>query len=300
MAYQLISVIVPAYNHAHYVERALQSVYDQTWPNIELILLDDCSTDDTYECARKWIEKNGVRERFKRITFEKNLQNMGAYATINRGLALAKGEWLTILNSDDWYAPERFSRLMAEAEKKGAEWLFGRVALVDENDRPILNDSMAIQCRFLPERIKSSISIGHLVLEENIAISSGNLFFTRALYERVGEFAKLKLAHDWDFMIRCLAYSEPAFVEEDLYFYRIHSNNSFKNLVIERYLESYIIYRRLFNIINDNDSLNKSMRLYIKLPNLKWFEKVGKILDQSVPNFSIIVDEIEYMVNNFR
>lgn len=290
MTYPLISVIIPAYKHAAYIGRALQSVYDQTWPDIELILLDDCSTDNTLECAHNWLEQNRANERFSRIVIEKNPRNLGAHATINRGLSMSRGRWLTILNSDDWYAPTRFSKLFEAASN--ASWVFSRVAIVDENDQIIRNNSLVTQCRVLPERIRSSFSIGHLFLAGNIAISTGNIFFTRELYEKVGEFSPLKLAHDWDYMLRCLAYGEPVFVNEDLYFYRMHSNNSFRKLIQENYLEPQIILRRYFSIIQQVNYTNPLFPLYQSFGNMKWFRDLSPFIAGQMPDYNRITNYI--------
>lgn len=95
----LVSIIVITYNSSEYVLETLESAKVQTYPNIELIISDDCSTDDTVEICRKWLEKN--KERFVRtelITVEKNA---GVSANCNRGLYASKGEWLKYIAGDD-------------------------------------------------------------------------------------------------------------------------------------------------------------------------------------------------------
>lgn len=95
----LVSIVVITYNSAKYVLETLESAKDQTYQNIELIISDDCSTDNTVEICREWVEKN--RERFVRteiITVEKNT---GIPANCNRGLRACRGEWVKSLAGDD-------------------------------------------------------------------------------------------------------------------------------------------------------------------------------------------------------
>src|SRR6266852_3055872 len=104
----LVSVVMPVYNHRDYVTQAIESVYAQTYRPIELIIIDDGSSDGSVKAVRDFIEASappdGIAVRFQ------HRENRGAYATINEGLDLAAGEYLAILNSDDLYVRERLER----------------------------------------------------------------------------------------------------------------------------------------------------------------------------------------------
>ena len=90
----MISVIVPCYNQAHYLDECLQSVLDQTYQNWECIIVNDGSPDNTEEVAKKWVEKDS---RFKYLLKE----NGGLSSARNAGINVAKGEWILPLDSDD-------------------------------------------------------------------------------------------------------------------------------------------------------------------------------------------------------
>lgn len=100
-----VSVVIPLYNHARYIAEAVASVLDQGELLRELIVIDDGSRDASAE-VMAGLAAGDARIRF--LTQE----NRGAHATINRGLALATGEFVTILNSDDAYLPGRFAALV--------------------------------------------------------------------------------------------------------------------------------------------------------------------------------------------
>ncbi|WP_195600003.1 glycosyltransferase family 2 protein [Longibaculum muris] len=90
----LVSIIMPSYNTANYIEESIQSVLNQTYTNWELIIVDDCSTDNTDEIISKFLED-------KRIHYFKNEKNLGAAVSRNKALREANGRWITFLDSDD-------------------------------------------------------------------------------------------------------------------------------------------------------------------------------------------------------
>ncbi|PMB24596.1 hypothetical protein CEN47_17710, partial [Fischerella thermalis CCMEE 5319] len=95
----LVSIIVITYNSAKYVLETLESAKAQTYQNIELIVSDDGSTDETVEICRKWIEEN--KERFVKTELITVPANTGIPANCNRGVKAAKGEWVKLIAGDD-------------------------------------------------------------------------------------------------------------------------------------------------------------------------------------------------------
>lgn len=96
----LVSIIMPAYNSAQYIDESIQSVLNQTYLNWELIIVDDCSSDDTDIAIQKYLVD-------KRIIYLKNKQNSGAAISRNKALIKAKGKWIAFLDSDDVWLPSK-------------------------------------------------------------------------------------------------------------------------------------------------------------------------------------------------
>lgn len=96
----LVTVIIPSYNHGQYLDQAIQSVLDQTYDNTELIVVDDGSTDNSHQVVSRYSDNKGV-------TIILNKKNRGQCAVINQALKIAKGEFISILPSDDWFLPEK-------------------------------------------------------------------------------------------------------------------------------------------------------------------------------------------------
>jgi succinoglycan biosynthesis protein ExoO len=132
-----VSVIIPAYNTAGYIAQTIESALKQTLKNIEVIVVDDASTDETPVVARSFVD-----ERLKVFV---NSQNLGVAATRNRGLKEAKGKWIAVLDSDDWYAPERLEKLLQLPQTHNADIIADDLFLIrDGEDAPwstLINES---------------------------------------------------------------------------------------------------------------------------------------------------------------
>lgn len=246
---KLVSVIVPSFNHEKFILEALESIYKQSYRNIELIIIDDFSTDSTYAVARSWLEQKHIQARFTRIVIKANATRLGAHASINKGLSLAQGVWLTILNSDDRYSDSRIQILVESGENTGAELIFTGVKVIDEEGNRFSESPLAAEIESAIETRFFFPTLSFAFLKRNIAISTGNLFFARDVLSKIGEFRPFRYCHDWDFVLRVCLHSEPHAVIDPLYEYRIHSTNSFGELKFEQFLEPLVIYFSYFKNI---------------------------------------------------
>lgn len=101
--YGLVSIIMPAYNSAIYIEESIRSIQAQTYTNWQLLIIDDCSTDQTVEVVNKMCKD-------KRITLLQNERNSGAAISRNYGLREATGKWIAFLDADDVWLPEKLQK----------------------------------------------------------------------------------------------------------------------------------------------------------------------------------------------
>lgn len=99
----LVSIIMPSWNTAQFIAESIQSVINQTYKNWELLIVDDCSTDDTDNIVEPFLTD-------ARIKYFKNEKNSGAALTRNRAMREAKGEWIAFLDSDDLWMPEKLEK----------------------------------------------------------------------------------------------------------------------------------------------------------------------------------------------
>ncbi len=216
----VVSVVIPAYNHARYVAKAIASVAAQTYPHIELVVIDDGSSDDTAEAIARNVAGLPFPARFEKRS------NKGAAATLNEGAALAQGRYIAFLNSDDWYAPDRIASMVDEVARTRSLWGFSLVSNGDEaaaEDAPeqVHFDVLQKQRNFLGTYPNS-----FTLVQYNVAVSSGNLFVERDFFLSLGGFREYRYNHDWDFCLRAAAIAEPVVAQRPLYFYRVHAGNT--------------------------------------------------------------------------
>ena len=121
-----VSVIIPAFNTEKYIKRAIVSVISQTHENVEIIVVDDASTDGTVDVIK--------RIKDPRLTLICLPQNVGAAAARNRALQQATGHWIAVLDSDDWYAPERLDRLLTFASQKQADMVADDLYIIEDGE----------------------------------------------------------------------------------------------------------------------------------------------------------------------
>ncbi|PBN41353.1 glycosyltransferase family 2 protein [Sphingobium sp. D43FB] len=254
----LISVIVPSYNHQDFIYKCIDSINSQSYENIELIFIDDCSVDETYERAFNLLNTPYGR-RFKRIDISKNAENLGAHDTINLGISRANGTLVTVINSDDEFHPERISAIVAEMKRRGASLGFSLVEVINDAGTTHSSDDLAPFLHFTVRQmldLNRDVTAGFGLLRKNLAVSTGNIVFTKALYDAIGGFLPLKYCHDWDFVLQALFYGEPAVVQRPLYKYRLHPQNSFKGLAHLAEVETEVVLRRFFRRVVNAEPIN--------------------------------------------
>ncbi len=218
----LVSVIIPAYNHERFVGAAVESVLEQSHSELELIVIDDGSTDRTGEVVQ------GFRD--SRLTYHYQ-ENQDAYNTINRGLGMARGDYIAILNSDDIYFPDRLARLLEVQQATGAQCLFTDVVPISDSGEEFTDPAFGWNVWHRKNR-EFFFSCGNLYtafLKGNFMVTTSNLFMTAEAVARVGRFCSLRYLHDYDFIFRMML-AWPGQVhylaDEKLLYYRIHGGNT--------------------------------------------------------------------------
>lgn len=132
---EIVSVIITAYNSSSFIIETLESVYNQTWKNIEIIVTDDRSVDDTVEKYRAWIEMHS--ERFFHSELIISETNTGVAANANRGLKAASGEWIKFIAADDTLLPDCIEQNMKYLETNPqVRILFSKVSIYNESFIP--------------------------------------------------------------------------------------------------------------------------------------------------------------------
>jgi succinoglycan biosynthesis protein ExoO len=123
----LVSVIMPAYNTAQYIEQAIESALHQTIANIEVIVVDDASVDNTTAIVKGFTDS--------RVRLLELAENKGAPTARNRAFQEAKGQWIAVLDSDDWYAPNRLEEMLRAAQQCEADMVADDIWFIEDGSR---------------------------------------------------------------------------------------------------------------------------------------------------------------------
>ena len=220
-----VSIIIPSYNHAAYIGEAVESVLKQTSTDLELIVVDDGSKDNSLEVLA------AVQDPRLVVVAQ---ENRGAHAAINRGLQMASGEYLAILNSDDAYHPRRLEKACALLDSDPRLALVGsHILIVDEKGSQLgikhgYTDASPWVLDKPQRSFRASKDIGLPLLTENYLSTTSNYIFPRRVFEQAGEFRPLRYAHDWDFALRLARLGLLALIPEPLMRYRVHASNTIR------------------------------------------------------------------------
>ena len=223
-----ISVVIPAYNHERFIGPAIDSVLNQSWTDLELIVVDDGSTDNTAKVIQEYDDP--------RLSYTWQ-ENQDAFNTINRGMSLAQGEYIAILNSDDIYTLDRLEILLAYAEKNQAACLITDVIPISD-DGDIFRDPAFGWNQWHQRNRDFYFSQKDLYagfLQGNLMVTTSNLFMSSEAVKTVGDFCSLRYLHDYDYIFRLmLAFPDQVHYldQSQLLYYRIHEGNTLSEAAV--------------------------------------------------------------------
>lgn len=207
-----VSICVPCYNYAHYLQDAVQSILNQSFKDWEAITIDDASTDSTWEVMQ------GFRD--PRIVCVRHAQNQGNIVTFNSAIARSTGEFIAILSADDLYQPNFLNRTVEMLEAHpDAGMVYTGWEMVDASGRTIR------EVTGMPHAQDGVYDELPFLLLGSYIPHCGTLVRRRAL-DHVGVYdPTLIRAGDWDLWLRIASRYKVAFVSEALYQYRRHGGN---------------------------------------------------------------------------
>ena len=238
----LVSVLIPAYNHQDYVQKTIQSIINQTYQNIELIIIDDGSTDDTW---KKILDmKSLCDKRFVHTNF-KSQENQGTCKTFNKLINSANGEYIYIIASDD-IANKDAIKTECDFLCKNPDYALcvGDNEIIDANSKICYLDK---NMNIVHEKEKAEfMTFGqYLQKEHNFSFSSeefgrydklyvsnhipNGYMIRKSIFEKIGYFTPEAPLEDYWLMLQISKYAKMKYLEKALFYYRLHQNNTIKN-----------------------------------------------------------------------
>ena len=241
-----VSVIIPCYNRDRFITETVESVLNQTYPNIELIVVNDGSTDKSRSVLKRFSDKLRILEHPGGL-------NKGQSASINLGLSQSTGKYIAILDSDDLFLPRKIQKQVDFLEANSeVDLVYGNGEVIDENGNILYKFYEKQPCE---ESNPSNVLLNCYFLLPN------NSLFKSDLIKRVGFFDEsLRSGQDHDMAIRIAEVGKLAYLDEILFQYRKHNNSiSGKNADL-RWKNGFIILEKAINRYNYPSSIIRKRR----------------------------------------
>jgi glycosyltransferase involved in cell wall biosynthesis len=210
----LVSVAICCYNGERYLEKTLNCVLAQDYSNFEIVIVDDGSTDGTVKIIERFADRNASVRAFFR-------SNHGLPASRNYTFGQAKGEWLAIIDQDDYWYPARLSRQLAIAQSyPTAGLVFCNVHHIDESDR-VIDEHLSVYA--LPDSFIRRGYAGNLLLRQGCFSASVSCLIKRETLQTVGPFDEsIPYVCDYDYFVRAGFEVDFAFTRDSLAAWRRH------------------------------------------------------------------------------
>jgi glycosyltransferase involved in cell wall biosynthesis len=229
----LVSIIVPLYNHAQYIEATLESFANEGHPNLEVVIIDDGSKDDSLAVTRAWLERHP--NVFTNVILE-HQENVGITKTLNRLVAKTSGDFITMVASDDLLLPGGIQTRLAALEKR-PDWLavFGDATVIDAKGLQTASSALKkINGTNIKALGKDHLRTRELILRWSVP---GPVLLSRCEAfdpERgVGPYDENGFIEDRDLYLRLLAQNALGFVNQTVAVYRMHAHNTISVLATQ-------------------------------------------------------------------
>ena len=223
----LVSVIIPSYNHAEYVEQSILSVVNQSYKNIELIVIEDGSTDHSRNILEVLQKQFGFYLEFQ--------SNQGISKTMNKAIRYAKGKYITGVASDDIWVEGRLEKQVRFMESHpDCSVAVGKALFIDKDGQE-RDDIVVFSSITHPEQQLKFESL----IEDN-CIPAGATMFTKEIWEKCGGYNEDTPIEDWDFWLKIAYENKIAYLDEYLVYYRRHDSN-ISNNTLKMYVEAWKI-----------------------------------------------------------
>ncbi|OAZ03098.1 glycosyltransferase [Flavobacterium succinicans] len=247
----LVSIVFTSYNHQEYLRQALDSLVNQTYPNIEIIIIDDCSTDGSQEILREY-------EHFENITLKLQTQNSGSYVKAsNFGASFAKGEYILFAQCDDFAEANQIEVLLKAFESNASVGVvFSKSNLVDEKGKTFADDFYGREKSFKDavkenglikaDKMKEFLSFSCVIPNLSAALIKHDLF-----KEINGLSDQYLVVADWEFWLDLTEKTDFYYVSQPLNYFRQHATTIRSSIKMKTQIVE--IYKMFYNHLSKNE-----------------------------------------------
>ncbi|WP_010262401.1 glycosyltransferase family 2 protein [Treponema primitia] len=221
--FSLVSIVIITFNSSEYISETLESVKEQTYQNIELVISDDHSSDDTVDICNKWLEEN--RKLFKNVKIIVPNKNTGTAINLNRGINASTGQWIKILAGDDKLFPFSINEFVNFVAINNCNICCCKLKLFGEDRELIEKEESSYEKCY--KEINTDLKCQKKMILRWLFVPGPGLFFSKELFNSVGGYNEdYPFADEWPFTTSIITTGNKIFlVDKELYYYRIHSGS---------------------------------------------------------------------------
>lgn len=231
----LVSVVVISYNHSRFIKENLDSIKAQTYSNIELIVGDDASQDNSVEVFEEWLKDNDYTAAFKNY----HQVNTGLATMLNECIEKANGTYLKLIAADDFLHQDYILECVRSLERDNGDLIFTQATEIDENSAPTREN-----CFPIPEHPLQNLDF---YLAHYNFISGSTLFYRKESFLKLGNLPDDILLEDYFLVLKaCHQKMKFSYLPENLIFYRRHSGNITKMQALKVQVETVKLQLRFF------------------------------------------------------
>lgn len=255
----LVTMIVLCYNQAHFVVETLESVKAQTYKNTQLIIVDDCSTDDSATVIDRWLQENRIE-----CTFIRHQKNLGVCKSLNEALALTTGEYISMIGSDDVWLPDKTARQMEimKSQPDDVAVLYSDALLIDENGHALPGSYVTTYCN-LPEAPQGQVL--DTLFDHNF-IPGMTTLIRRSCYDAVGFYDENLPWEDWDMWMRIARHYSFVYSSTLGAKYRIHRGSFSHSEPLSMATGTIKVFAKQFDLGHLDEQQKSALK--VKLVNL--------------------------------
>jgi glycosyltransferase involved in cell wall biosynthesis len=266
--FPLVSVVFTSYNHKEYLKQALDSLLNQTYHNIEIIIIDDCSTDGSHEILMDYAH-------YDKINLKIQTKNSGSYVKAsNLGATFAKGEYLLFAQCDDFSEKDQIEKLV-NAFKSNSDIgvAFSKSNLVDKNGVKLSEDFTFRERRFKQSAKNGLITgdkIGSFLSFSCVIPNLSAALIKRDLFESINGLSDSYLVvADWNLWLELSKRTNFYFINESLNNFRQHSTTIRSSIKMKTQIEE--IFHMFYNFMDDSNLTNSERKVYKTGAGSIWF-----------------------------
>lgn len=238
-----VSIVLPTYNGVKYIRQSIDSCLNQTYQNIELVIVDDGSTDETSETIKTYKDE--------RIRYLRHEKNEGLPHALNTGFVHTTGKYLTWTSDDNLYSKDAMEKMLSFLNNKNCLFVY---------------------CDFYQFKDDNFLTQNIVKLPDIIALESGNMIgpcflYSRKVMESIGEYDPVtELAEDYDYWIRVSKKFPLCHCIETLYFFRVHDESLYRSRYYEVKIVDFLV--RIKNDVSDIESVANLLLTLIAQKNV--------------------------------